>query len=225
MRRHLLAGILLAGTAGAQTSRSDPTDLQAWYGGSLRLDLPNRWRASAEYRLRMVDNASEVRGSYITLGGSRRVAGPLRVLGSYRLALVDNGTFHRYAAGVEAEREAGVFTLGVRGLLQHQRQNFTDNDETSSDEDTFVRARLEVSRPLGRRVDVYASSEPYLAVGADQVIDNWRNTMGAKFELAKGRKLNLFYIYRPDYGKATYNRTFHVIGVDLDWTVKVGGKG
>lgn len=223
--RRLLVGLFLASAAGAQTSRSDPTDLQAWYGGSLRLDLPNRWRASAEYRLRMVDNASAVRGSYITLGGSRRVTGPLRVLGSYRLALVDNGTFHRYAAGVEAERETGAFTLGIRGLLQHQRQNFTDNDETSSDEDTFVRARLEVARALGKRVDVYASSEPYLAVGADQVIDNWRNTMGAKFELAKGRKLNLFYIYRPDYGKATFNRTFHVIGVDLDWTVKVGSSG
>jgi Protein of unknown function (DUF2490) len=222
MRRLLLVA-LVATTAGAQTSRSDPTDLQAWYGGSLRLDLPDRWRASAEYRLRMVDNAQQVRGSYLTLGASRRVAGPLRLLSSYRLALVDNGTFHRLAAGAEAERESGALTLGVRGLVQYQKQNFTDNDETSSDEDTFVRARLEVSRRLSRRVDLYASSEPYLAFGADHMVDNWRNTVGTKVELAKGRKLNLFYIYRPDYAKATYNRTFHVIGVDLDWTVKVGG--
>jgi Protein of unknown function (DUF2490) len=223
MKRLLLTAVLLASPAAAQTSRSDPTDFQGWYGGSLRLDLPDRWRASAEYRLRMVDNATRVRGSYVTLGASRRVTGPVRLLASYRLALVDNGTFHRYAAGGEAERDVGAFTLGVRGLVQYQKQNFSDNDETSSDEDTFVRTRLELSRTLTRRVDVYASSEPYLAVGADQLVDNWRNTIGTKLQLAKGRKLNLFYIYRPDYAKATYNRTFHVIGVDLDWTVKVGG--
>ncbi|MBK8250517.1 MAG: DUF2490 domain-containing protein [Gemmatimonadetes bacterium] len=221
--RRLLLGALVATSSGAQTSRSDPTDLQAWYGGSLRLDLPSRWRASAEYRLRMVDNAHQVRGSYVTLGASRRVAGPLRFLSSYRLALVNEGTFHRVAGGAEAEREVGDVTLGLRGLVQYQKQNFTDNDETSSDEDTFVRARLELSHRLSDRVDLYASSEPYLALGANHVVDNWRNTVGTKLELAKGRKLNLFYIYRPDYAKATYNRTFHVIGVDLDWTVKVGG--
>jgi Protein of unknown function (DUF2490) len=223
MRRLLLTGVLLAGTAGAQTSRSDPTDVQAWYGGSLRLDLPDRWRASAEYRLRMVDNAQRMRGSYFTFGTSRRAVGPVRLLASYRLALVNDGTYHRYAVGGEAEHEAGTFTLGVRGLVQYQKQNFSDNDETSSDEDAFVRTRLEVSRPVTRRLDLYASTEPYLAVGADHVVDNWRNTLGAKITMAKGRKLDLFYIYRPDYAKATYNRTFHVIGVDLDWTVKVGG--
>lgn len=221
MRRLLLLVPLVAVPMTAQTSRSDPTDTQAWLGGALRLDLPDRWRASAEYRLRLVHNARDVRGSYITLGAGRRVAGPLTVSGSYRLALVDNGRFHRVAVGVEGEREAGRTTLALRGLVQYQRQNFTDNDETSSDEDTFLRTRLEVKRELSRRVDIYASTEPYLAMGADHVIDNWRNTIGTKLTLAKGRKLDLFYIYRPDYAKATYNRTFHIVGVDLEWTRKV----
>jgi hypothetical protein len=215
---------VLAQPAGAQTSRSDPVDTQAWYGGALRLDLPRRWRSALEYRLRMVDNASQVRGSYVTAGLSRRVTGPLTLLGSYRLALVDNGTFHRFAFGAEADRRAGDNKVALRGMVQYQRQNFDDNDEVRSDEDMFLRTRLEYTRRLGSRLDAYASTEPYFALEGARGIDNWRNTFGLELEYARGRRIDLFYVYRPDYAKASYNRTFHIVGIDLEFDVKVGGR-
>ena len=136
---------------------------------------------------------------------------------------MNNGKFHRYAVGAEVTREMGPTDLALRGLLQYQKQNFTDNDEQSSDEDVYVRTRLELKHAVGERVDVYMSTEPYLKRG-NWAVDNWRNTLGTKVEYAKGKKLDLFYIYRPDYGKPTYNRTFHIIGLDFDFDFKVGGK-
>ncbi len=92
-----------------------------------------------------------------------------------------------------------------------------------------MRTRFEVKRQVSSRFDVYASTEPYFTSGDGYLVDNWRNTVGAKIDVATGRRLDLFYIYRPDYAKATYNRTFHVMGVDLDWSVKISrrksGKG
>ncbi len=206
----------------AQTSRSDPVDLQGWYGVNLRLDLPNGWKTSLQYRLRTIDNASHVRGSYYTVGGEKKIRDGMWLLANYRLATVDNGTFHRGALGAEFARDVGDNTISLRGLAQYQRQNFTDNDE--SDEDFVVRTRLEIQRQMASRLDLYLSTEPFFTAGDGYVVDNWRNTVGMKIEYMKGRKLDLFYIYRPDYAKTSYNRTFHIVGVDLDFNVKIKRK-
>jgi len=144
----------------------------------------------------------------------------LTLFGSYRLALVEGATFHRYAAGAEAAVKVPPFSFALRPMLQYQRQNFEGNDEQSSDSDTFLRTRLEAKFAAARRLDLYASTEPYFNFGGGYWVDNWRNELGLKYEYLKGAKLGLFYIYRPDYGKS-YNRTFHVIGIDLDFDVKV----
>ena len=39
--------------------------------------------------------------------------------------------------------------------------------------------------------------------------------MAAQFEFGDGLAVDLFYIYRPDYAR-NYNRTFHIIGVELE---------
>jgi hypothetical protein len=210
----------------AQTSISDPVDVQGWYGGALRLDLPKKWDVIAQYRLRTVDNASQIRGSYLTGEVRHTPISHLTLIGSYRLALVDNGTFHRYAAGTQLSAKGDRSSVSLRGLVQYQRQNFSDNDEQASDTDAFLRSRLELEHRLSDRFGVYASTEPYVqlgAIGDDARIDNWRNTVGVKWKYAKRRSVDLFYIYRPDYGRRTYNRSFHIVGVDLDFTHKIGG--
>jgi hypothetical protein len=218
----LCAAPLAAAPASAQTSRGDPTDFQSWLGAGVQLDLPNRWETSLEYRARLVDNASAYRGSYVTgtvgYGPRKRLA----VFTSYRLAAVDDGTYHRYAVGAEQKAKLRGATLAFRPMVQYQRQNFEGNDETSSDTDAFVRTRFEVERGVTRSLDLYASTEPYFKLGeaGGYPVDNWRNTLGAKYEYARGRTLDLFYIYRPDYAKS-YNRAFHVVGMDLDLDVKV----
>ena len=217
----LCAGVVTAAPLAAQASRTDPTDFQSWLGAGLAIDLPKKWETSLEYRARLVNNASVYRGSYATAELGRNLPRRLSVFTSYRLALVDDGTYHRYAVGAEQKATLGGTTFAFRPMLQYQEQNFTDNDETSSDTDAFVRTRLEIERGVTGSLELYASTEPYfkLGDGSDYPIDNWRNTVGVKYAYGAGRTLDVFYIYRPDYGKS-YNRAFHVVGVDVDFEVK-----
>lgn len=201
----------------AQTSRTDPVDVQAWAGTSLTLDLPKRWEASLEYQLRMVEDAATYRGSYITTEVQRRLNDYISAYTSYRLALVDGGSFHRIAIGAQANYERDALTLSFRPSLQYQQRNFEDSDE--GDSDMIVRTRLRARYDLTDPLDVYASVEPYFKFGADYPIDNWRNTLGMRYEIIDGVRIDAFYIYRPDYARS-YNRTFHIIGIDLGFTLK-----
>jgi len=205
---------------GAQASRSDPSDTQAWYSAGLTLDLPRKWEASLRYRQRYEGNARLYKGAYVTAEGSWNGWAGATLLASYRRSSVDGGTYHRIAVGAERDASVMDFDLSLRALLANQLANGSDDDEIASDAKRFVRIRAQAKRELAGRLDAYASVEPYIAFGADYLIDNWRNTVGLKFEYAKGRKLDVFYIYRPDYAKS-YNRTYHVLGVDFDFTVKL----
>lgn len=123
------------------------------------------------------------------------------------------------ATGPSWDRSVHKWKLGVRALVQHQRQSFDGNDETGGDADTFIRTRLQLRHAVTKWLRGYVSTEPYFAPGADFPVDNWRNTIGTEWDLGNGRALDVFYIYRPDYGKRSYNRTFHIVGMqlDLDW--------
>ena len=207
--------------ASGQTSAQDPSDLQAWYSAVLELDLPNGWEASLQYRLRMVDDASSYRGSYLTAEGRKELVDWLSVLGGYRLARVEGGTYHRYALGAEARYDPSErLRLTFRPQVQHQVQTFADDDEQSGDQKTLLRTRLRGRYELTPALDLYASTEPYFAFGEDYPVDNWRNTVGLKYTVLEGLAVDLFYIYRPDYARS-YNRTFHVIGVELELTRSV----
>ena len=195
--------------------------MQTWLGTAVVADLPNRWEASLEYRLRLVDNASTYRGSYATAEVQRGITDFLDLLGSYRLAVVDDGKYHRFALGAQAAADVGSLRLSFRPMLQYQRQNFADNDEQSSDEKTLLRTRFRARYPLSDVVDIYASVEPYFTFSGDYPIDNLRNTAGLQYEFRAGRTLEVFYIYRPDYAKS-YNRTFHIVGLELSFDIDIG---
>lgn len=200
----------------AQTSRADPTDVQAWGGAVLELDLPNGWEASIQYRLRMVDDASSYRGSYLSTEGRYGLADWLDAIGAYRLALVQGATYHRFALGGEATYDpSDVVRFTLRPLLQHQQRNFADDDEQSGDQKTLLRTRLRARYEPADRLDLYASTEPYFAFGEEYPVDNWRNTVGVKLAVLEDLALDLFYVYRPDYARE-YNRTFHVIGFEVE---------
>ena len=211
-----VVGSCLAGPVAAQPTRADPVDVQGWYGTSLTLDLPNKWASEIGYRVRYQNDASTWLGSYLTTELSRGLGKGWRFGGSYRLANVGDAVYHRIAAGPSWEQRLLGVRVNGRVLAQYQRQTFEGNDEGSSDTDRFLRTRLQLQRPITSWLRGYASTEPYWAIGGEFPVDNWRNTLGTEWDLGKGRALDLYYIYRPDYGKRSYNRTFHVIGVELE---------
>ena len=63
-----------------------------------------------------------------------------------------------------------------------------------------------------------------MKIDGNSFVNNWRNTIGIKYKLNKKTKLDLSYIYRPDYGKKTYKRTFHIIGFNASYTLKLKKK-
>ena len=204
----------------AQTSRSDPTDVQSRVGTQVTLDLPDKWLASFQYQARMVDDLSRYRGSYLYADVERGLGDHLAASADYRLALVDRGTYHRIGVGVEASGKIGRAKWSFRPRLQFQRQHFDGDDDFGSDDDVYLRTRAALKYTLSERWAVTGSVEPYFKFGADYPVDNWKNTLTLEYELTKGVKLDGFYAFRPDYGKS-YNRTYHIVGTELEITVKV----
>jgi hypothetical protein len=218
----LAAALLLsAAAAGAQTSRADPSDVQGWYQLGVDLDLPKKWEASAEYRLRTVDNASDYHGSYLTGEIGRELFRRVSLFANYRYADVEAEVTHRLGIGAKVSRKLWGTTVSFRPQVQHRLQG--GDDEQGTDAKTMVRTRLKLAHPLTRSIGLYASTEPYFDPTAGYALDNWRNTVGTKWEYAKGKTVDQFYIYRPDYAKS-YDRTFHVVGMSLGFDVKMSGK-
>jgi hypothetical protein len=209
--------------AGARTVAApvDPDDLQSRAGVRLNLDLPRKWEVDLEYQFRMVDDLATYRGSYFTLETDYHFTREITAIAAYRRSLTNEGSAHRFAAGLELETRLHRVRLALRPMIQY-RTAFVDDGDVGGDGDTFARTRLRAEYPITRKLDVYGSVEPFFGFGADYPVDNWRNELGLQYALSKGVRLDLYYIYRPDYGRA-YNRLFHVVGVTLRFRTKVGG--
>ncbi|MFT3843933.1 MAG: DUF2490 domain-containing protein [Lacibacter sp.] len=204
----------------AQTSISDPTDVQGRIGTGFQYNFSKKIKTEIEYQARFVNNLSTYYGSYVSLEGSYDLTKKVALIANYRLSLTTNGNANRYGAGITYETK--LFTkmkLNLRPMVQYKKF-IADDDDVSGNSNFFVRTRLELDYSLTKKMNVYASVEPYFTFETDEYpIDNIRNTLGLKYEYAKNKKVEVYYIYRPDFAKS-YNRTFHVIGVNLSFKAK-----
>lgn len=204
----------------AQTSISDPTDVQGRIGTGFQYNFSKKIKTEIEYQARFVNNLSTYYGSYVSLEGSYDLTKKVAVIANYRLSLTTNGNANRYGAGITYETK--LFTkmkLNLRPMVQYKKL-IADDDDVSGNSNFFVRTRLELDYSLTKKMNVYASVEPYFTFETGEYpIDNIRNTLGLKYEYAKNKKVEVYYIYRPDFAKS-YNRTFHVIGVNLSFKAK-----
>lgn len=214
----VFALILAFNYSNAQTSRADPKDVQGWYGLGVKFDLPKKWTLDVDYQTRFINNLGDYNGSYFSVGGRKKVGKSFEVIGEYRLALVNRGTYHRGTLGGQYTIKQKPFEFSARLLVQNQLQDFVDPVETN-DNDLFWRTRFQLKYQLSKKVETYVSTEPVMKIQGNRFVDNWRNTVGAKFKILPNTKLDVFYIYRPDYARRTYNRYFHILGVNVDYTV------
>jgi Protein of unknown function (DUF2490) len=211
--------ILLAITFVKSLGQSNKDDFQARIGTSLKLSLNHGWDISTQYQFRITDNITHYKGSYFSGEIEKSLGEHFSVMTEYRLALVDKGTYHRYAFAIEASHKIGIVTIALRPRIQHQKQNFNGDDEGSSDTDTYLRTRLTVKSPITKQLDAYVYAEPFYKLDKNPNLDWWRNSVGLKYEYAKRKKINLFYIWQPDYSKKLF-RTINIIGLGLDFTIK-----
>lgn len=225
MRLLVLSALLMICTqvGFSQTSAADPVDVQGWYGVGLGIDLKNKWAMGIDYQARFQNNLASYKGSYISFSGSKGVSKRLDLLAEYRLGLVSGATFHRFSAGGEYQPKLKGVDLAFRLLVLNNIQDFMD-PTTASKNSGFWRARLKLGKKLTKKWEGYLVTEPVMQFGGNSFVDNWRNTIGLKHKLASNTKLDLFYMYRPDYSKASYNRLFHVVGLNLDFSTAPGKK-
>lgn len=206
-------------TANAQTSKKNPDDRQLWLGGKLKLDLPKGWATSAEYQTRYINDVTTYNGSYVSIGGEKKLAKFFTAEAGIRLALLEKGNYLRYSIGGEFNKKAADFEFKLRLLAQNQSQDFIEPDKAG--ESVFSwRVRFLTDLELSDDLNLFISTEPVMKTGGNHFVDNWRNTIGLKFKITKRTRLDLYYIYRPDYGKATYNRLFEIYGFELNHSIK-----
>jgi len=218
----LSMAVAMGPSSGAQTSKSDPSDLQGWLQASLGLNLPRRWEASMDLQYRRQGDFGAFMGAYLAPSVGYGITKKVRVFANYRYARTSDAWSSRLGVGVEFNAKKSGWNIGFRPQLQRTLR-YADDGDGSAAAKTLLRVRLQARHALTKKLDGYFSFEPYLNFDpSEYIVDNVRNTVGLRYEYAKGRKLGLFYIYRPDFARS-YNRTFHVVGLrwDLDW--KVGG--
>jgi hypothetical protein len=204
----------------SQTSKSDPNDSQGWFGTKFKMDLPNGWGVETDYQARFINDIKTYNTSNLSVGGSKEIYKNYTLLADYRAAFTQKGLYHRVRIGAEANKKFSKFDLGFRVLIQNQLQDFNEigkEDQSNG----YWRTRFEVGYKMYDFISIYGSTEPIMKFNGVRLVDNWRNTLGIKLNIANRTKLNLFYIYRPDYAKATYDRLFQVVGVNLDYTLKL----
>jgi hypothetical protein len=221
MKKHSLLVFFLTVffiTSNAQTSRSNPTDWEAWGSFGLNIDLPKKWNFELEYQHRVDSNLLRDKGEYFNAEISRKLNKKMRGFVNYRFANTVNGNSSRVGIGVEYKEKISKWEFSFRPQWQYTLQYA--NDGESSSQRGLLRSRLMASRNLPGRYEAYASIEPFFTFDkTEYFIDNFRNTFGLKYKSEKGHKVDLFYIYRPDFAKS-YNRYFNILGIKLEYSLK-----
>ena len=220
----ILFCISILGTAElqAQATRTDPTDVQGWFGAGIDFDLPKKWQAGIEYQSRVENNIKTLKGSYYSFSLEKEVVKNLSLIGQYRLSSVQGEQFSRYGFGLAFDKKLGKVKTDLRLLYQNKQLDLVDpiNQEPA---DNYVRARVRARKELSKKVDLIASFEPIYRMQQGVRIDNYRIQGGVRIHFNKAASLDLFYLNRPDYFKS-YKRQYHVFGTAFCYEFKIKGK-
>ena len=220
----ILLCISILGTAElqAQATRTDPIDVQGWFGAGIDFDLPKKWQAGVEYQSRVENNIKTLKGSYYSFSLEKEIIKHLSLIGQYRLSKVQGEQFSRYGFGLMLDNKIGEIKIDLRLLYQNKQLDLVDpiNQEPA---DHYLRARLRAKKELSKKLDLIASLEPIYRVQQGVRIDNYRIQGGVRIHFNKAASLDLFYLNRPDYFKS-YKRQYHVFGTAFSYEFKIKGK-
>lgn len=196
-------------------------DFQTWYDAELKLNLKKGWELGGQYRARFDENSSHYKGSYFFLSGEKKINKYLKVLGNYRLALVNGNNYHRFLVGANAQLKTHDFTFFTRPMIQTQKRNFAGDDENRGNSDSYLRLRTGIKYQISKRWETYVYAEPFLPVNQGKIgqIVFWQNNAGISYEYKKNKSVSLYYSWQPEVNKK-HPDTIHVAGLSFDFEVK-----
>lgn len=219
-----LLAVLLGGTGlRAQTLNNDQ---QLWLGASVSGSLKKGWTLSSQVRVRITENVSTYKGTYIYLAANKRINKRNNVEANYRLALIREDTvlrsYHRFAAGYERSFRGAGLKFYLRPMVQYQRQASLADVEVSYKAKAYFRPRFTIKRELSDDWDIYIYAEPFFRLKRGLQTDWWQNSLGLKYAVKKNIKVNPYFIWQPDYTGKSF-RTNFIYGLDLEF--KLGKPG
>lgn len=208
--------ILISSVTFAQKSE---VDFQTRQGIGLSLDLPKGWEVQGEFRTRFNENSTNYRGSYIYLGGEKKLNKYISAGVGYRLGMVNGEKFNRFSGNIEGKYKINKFTFSLRETYQSQKQTFVGDDEGTAE--NYLRSRLGVKYAVTKKLDLSVSTEPFMHKN-DGVFetDFWRNRAGISYEYLKNKSVSLYYIWQPDVNK-NYPDTKNILGINFNFGIKV----
>ena len=217
----ILICITILGTAElkAQATRTDPIDVQAWFGAGLDFDLPKKWQAGIEYQSRVENNVKTLKGSYYSFSLEKEIVKHVTVMGQYRLSKVQGEQFSRFGFGLTLDKKLGEVKTDLRLLYQNKQLDLVDPIDREAP-DNYLRARLRGRKELSKKIDLIASFEPIYRIQQGVRIDNYRIQGGVRLHFNKAASLDIFYLNRPDYFKS-YKRQYHVFGTAFSYEFKI----
>lgn len=197
----------------------DKADTQLWLGVSVKKPLGNGFAITGQYRARQIDNMSAFKGSYVYFILDKKISKTFNLEANYRLAMIDNLFYNRYALGLEAQLKTGKHKFLLRPMVQYQKQAASGDIETSYNSKSYFRPRLTWKTNLTDGIEFYAFMEPFYKIDNNINVNWWKNSIGFKYELINKLKLNPYFIWQPDYThKKSY--TNYVLGLDIELNLK-----
>jgi len=194
-------------------------DTQLWLGVSVKKKLYNGFSATFQYRARKTNNISTYKGSYFYFTLEKKLNKTFNIETNYRLAVIDNSFYHRYALSIEAQVKANFNKLIFRPMVQYQRQASSFDIETSYNSKTYFRPRLTWKNDFINKLEFYAYLEPFYKIDNNINVNWWQNSIGFKYEVSKKVKLNPYFIWQPDF-KDKSPATNYILGFDLEFKLK-----
>jgi len=206
----------------AQATRTDPTDVQGWFGAGIDFDLPKKWQAGIEYQTRVENDIKTMKGSYYSFSLEKEIVNHLTLIGQYRLSKIQGEQFSRYGFGLILDKKLAEIKTDLRLLYQNKQLDLADPIDQEP-ADNYIRARIRARKEMSKKVDLIVSFEPIYRAQEGVKIDNYRIQGGIRIHFNKAASLDLFYLNRPDYFKS-YKRHYHVLGTAFCYEFKIKGK-
>jgi hypothetical protein len=194
-------------------------DTQLWLGVSAKKKLYNGFVGTFQYRARKTENISTYKGSYFYFTLEKKLNKTFNIETNYRLAVIDNSFYHRYALGIEAQAKSNHNKLIFRPMVQYQKQASSNDIETSYNSKTYFRPRLTWKNDFINNIEFYAYLEPFYKIDKNINVNWWQNSIGFKYEVSKNVKLNPYFIWQPDYTHKS-PATNYILGFDLEFNFK-----